>query len=420
MKFYILANQREPCKKHLDKMLKHLTTKPTITFGEVERKTKTVKTTFAGDYDELDVNTTKYQVDVILVSIEDLAIREWRLVASVYHYEGVVAMVDSKLFKDMPKQFGLDYHRCDFCGSTRGNRKISHVLYNTVTNEWKQVGSECVNKVINGAKSLAKFVCDLYEFIQVKLGGCEYGDFDGWSAPDHSRLQAISLKQAVALCRSYREHVGTKWVKSEWDGRFKTEGTNDKLQQCYGEYATNGWIIEDEELFENVCRYVDTLNGGFDWDGEPDFNQRIKDAFADEYICFGDIYLAYFALKGYEDSIGKNAFLNKCKEEGIEKDGHYNFSGVLESFKFEQSPYVYGGYETVCTFKGDNGMTFEKKLSGLNVLAKFTKEKIEDEFGCIENRFYIGKHYDFSCSVKYIVSTKEIVVFGGRMSKTKK
>ncbi len=415
MKFYIMANQQADCKKRLEKMFAKLANKPSVTFGEVEQKVKK-RITDLKDGDGVDRFEEKQIVDVVLVEIEDFAIREWRLVASVYFYEGIVAMCDDNLFKDMPKQFGLDYFKCDFCGSTRSHRKESHVLYNKITGEWKQVGSECVNKVIDGAKYLSKLIVQLNEYFLVTLCGCEYGEVDGWKIPDHSWQQALDIKTAIALCKAYRTNKTTAWVKSEYTDYGKVGGTNDDLQRYYGECITNGLLVDDEDLFNNVANYVSGLNGGLDWDGSPDFNQRIKDAFSAEYIRMGDVYLAYFALKGYEDGIGQNAFLNKCTALGIEKDAKYNFVGVLDSYKIVQGYY---GSEIICKFTADNGMRFEKTLTNLNTLAKFTKEQIADEYGFVENKFFIGKHYSFSCNVKYIKTAKEVVGLGGRMAKVK-
>lgn len=416
MKFYVLASQRAEVEKTLNKMVKHLTNKPTITFGEVESKVKRERVDLKGE-DGVTTHEYKYIVDVISVSIEDLAVREWRLVASVFFYENLVTMGDSELFKQMPKCFGLEYKKCDFCGSTRSNRKESHVLFNTLTGEWVQVGSECVNKVIDGAKKLSKFVCDLYEYFLVKCGGCEWGGFGGWSAPDHSRQEAVQIDYAVSLCRFYRENHSKEWKKSEWDdvNRVRIGGTNDALIGWH-ERATLGLpearFDVDMDLYQKVAAYVDGLKGGYDTDwygqSEPNFNQRIKDAFAAEYIRIGDIYLAYFALKGYEDSLTSGDFEAALKANDIAKGIKYTFEGTLLKIDEVEGYDDWTGRERIfyeaVFIDSKSGLKFVKEISYPAIINPYKQE---------------DGSYRFNCNIKYIAYKKRLVGLGGRLSKAK-
>ena len=227
MKFYITPDKRLECEKKLDRMFKHFAKQPEITYLDVRKEKKETVVNYGSEY---GVGKFTEYIDVIEVTVEDICAGEWRLIAEVRYRENLLIMCDATYFKQMPKQYGLEYCTCDYCGGKHGNRVASYVLRSNVTGEWKQVGSSCVNKAINGGKYLANITTKLVEFFRVNLNGCEEHELDGWQPADHYWLKAISLDFALTLCKKWIDENGNGWTKPVWEGGGKTkEGTNDKL-----------------------------------------------------------------------------------------------------------------------------------------------------------------------------------------------
>lgn len=397
MKFYITPDKKIDCEKRINRIFSKFTQQPKVTFSEVERKRRKIYTT---DGEIL----SDYFVNIITVEIDDIQQGEWTLVASVHYDENIIALVDNKLFKHIPEQFGLEYDKCDHCGNVHKSRKKAHILYKESTGEWMQVGSSCVTKMIGaGGKYLDKIATQLNECVKL-FGGSEEDFFCGcWDIPSHYGQQAIPFYLAVSVCkRFYDEDDKNKtWVKPEYDrGRKIKDGTNDYLQGYFQQ--NHETTPEDKELSAEVRRYVETLKGGDGWDGLPNFQQRIKDAAEDEFIQLSEMYLPYFAMKGYLDSLSLPEWENKVKELAVGEK--YDFVGTLIKSEYFAEEYYPSYY--ICEFLSDNGVTFTKTVTSMSTIHQF----------CIDEE---NKRYMFTGKIGYIDKRKRVVKFNGRLSKTK-
>ena len=414
MDFYITPDKRQDCEKALDRMFKHFEVKPTIEYSPVQKVTKMTITEWHGDGDS-GVSTTRSILDAIKVTIEDIQKGEWRLVANVNYSDGIMELVDSKMFKNIPEGFGLEYTKCDYCGGKHSNRKMSHILYNTVNGSWKQVGSSCVNKMIAGGKYLSNLMVKLTEVFIIKFGGCDDMMWEGgsWMPADRYWNKAISIKMAITLAKKYWNEESQVWKKAEYNrfGEKEVDGTADKLKYYVAELINKTEV--NEEYFSSVAEYVDSLEGGYDsWNNEPTFNQKIKNAFENEWISVGEMFLAFFTVKGYESSIHSSEFAKEVEALGIVKGEKYLFSGKLvEVEKLEPDYDCYNPYDWMnrttwlFTLKDDaTGILFEKEVANKSVMDAF---KSEDDT------------YKFKGTVKYIAFKKQRVVFGGRLSKAR-
>ena len=406
MTFYILPDKQTEFESKFNLLTKHLAEKPSVEFGHVE---KVVKHTVV-DYGVDGFDHYKTSFDAVKVTIDDIKASEWVLVAEVLYDEGIVTMVSQKYFKDMPSQFGLGYDKCDFCGSVHHSRTKSYVLYNTLTNEYKQVGSTCVNKTINGGRYLGGLMVKLYDYVKA-IGGCdEEGWRGGWCAPDHYLRQAVRFDHAVTVSRDFIAENGDHWQKAEYNdyGRKEKEGTNDGLVR----FAEASKADTDNEFFMAVKLFFDGKEGGYNLnyygEQEPTFTQKIKDAFEAEYIDLGQMFLAFFAVKEYLQSQTRPEWDALLEANNIVKGEKFDFKGELlniESFEYEDPFSYYGGTKIgyIATFTS-NGLTFTKELSYPEVCDPF---KLDDG------------SYAFTAKVAWIDNRNRTVRFGGRLSKTK-
>lgn len=414
MEFYITPDKREECANKIAKMFKHFSVQPQVTYSPVQKVTKRIVTVYSGGCPEENGLTRRHQVlDAIQVTIEDIIAGEWTLVASVYYQEKVVTMVDSSLFKQIPEQYGLEYTKCDYCGGNHGSRKESHILYNNNTHEWKQVGSACIEKMIPGGKYLNKLMLKLDELIEIKLGGCDslMWASGSWAPADHYWQSALDIEDAIALVKLYREDH-PQWKKAEYEyGHKVADGTATFLKEFVECEGNRAMAKRDPEYFAKVKAYVDNLEGGYSfngWESEPTMNQKIKDAFENGVITVGEMYLAFFAQKGYEDSLTTADFSAVVEKLGITKGLKKTFNvQLLNVDRFEIDDYYYHGTRYVydCTFKDlDTGLTIKKEVSHTGVIDPF----------CVGD-----DKYKFTGTVKYIAYKAQTIVLGGRLSKAK-
>lgn len=412
MEFYINPDDREKCEKKLSRLFKGFSQKPKVTYSEVQKVIKTEATVYyGGDSDDNGISINHYKIDAIQVTIEDFQMNEWRLVASVFYREGFVTICDKELYKNIPQQYGLEYKKCDHCGGNHGSRKESHILYNTEQNKWMQVGSSCVSKLIPDGKYLATIAVKLREVFEVYIGGCDEEEWHsgGWMPKSHYAQMAISFKVAIMAAKQFRDEdpKNKKWVKPVYErGRKVQDGTNDALMAYFSKHKD---LTLDEKFIKKVFVYLATLEAGTDYDGNPDFNAKMKNAVSDEYISVGEMFIAFFAVKGYEDSLTAGDFENRLKSLRIEKGQKYDFNGSIVEIQSDVRIDYYTGEDTiqlVAVLKdSSNGLTFKKDISHRDVLSPYKDE---------------NDIYHFTCTIKYISYKNQYVGFGGRCSKTKK
>lgn len=401
MNFYISPENRIACEKKINKILSGLTVKPNVTFSE---KTKVVKTTVITD-GEGNHEFRYEKLSAIFVEIEDIKVSEWVLVATVDYKNNALLMGDSKLFKNIPEGFGLEYIKCDHCGSVHKSRTESHILYNTLTEKWMQVGSTCVNKLINGGKYLNKLMLKLYDVIRF-FDGCREEDFGPkWRPSNKWVTEAIPFKRAIAICNKYMTEVSNVWTKAErWHGEKTTDGTNDKLMSFY---HTND-IEDNEELFNNVKAYFDGLEYGEVLDYEKSLTQKIKDAFEDEFIMLYEMYLPWFAIDIYNKSLTKGDFEKLLADNNIAKGEEFEFNGTVVSKEYVEAYDHYTGKEYEVPV-----YTLRDEATGIIFVKEISSDTAMDKYMVGENKFhFVGK-------IGYVNNFKRVVNFTGRLKKAK-
>lgn len=410
MEFYISPDQREAVERKINLMFKHVEHKPKVTFGVVEQIVK--HTTYDLGYDGYEHR--KEKINAIHVEIEDIAAGDWTLVASVDYLQGILTICDSKRFKEIPQQYGLNYMKCDHCGAVHRSRKESHILYNTKTGEWMQVGSTCVNKMINGGKYLNGLMLKLWNVVKM-FGGCDEEEWfgGGWRPSKKYLFEGIPVKDAFECCLAYMEENGEVWQKAEWEqGRKVVDSTNDHLICWFKD--NHAKRKQDDKLFNAVKDYYMAMERGEDGEyNGPSLTQKIIDAFNNDFIALCELYVAWFSISNYKKHLLTADFAELVKSKGVEKGMKLDICGKLEAQNYisfaDEDGYYFGigqsyAFETV--FEDQNtGLIFKK-----NVSEKYVIEPFLCEDGL----------YRFNADVKYIALKGCYVGLGGRLRKQKK
>lgn len=391
MEFFIEVSQRGEVQKLFDKMAAHFDEKPTIEFGEPKmRECKHVDRVWDGEWFE---SVHKWQVNVQSVKL-NIPIGEYEFVADVHYNENVIVMGDRELFRDMPKNLGLEYHTCDICGRQLKNE--AHILYSTKNKVYIQVGCGCFTKLYGQFKYFRKFMVEFVTYMTSSFGS-DWDSPGGWRVPNHMAVATITFREAIAVCLHWRENVSTKWVKSSYDERcHEYTGTNRSLIN----YSS---AKQDDKFIGNVIAFAQTL----EYTNELDFygnetemlslQGKQRQAADIGYIRRNEMYIAWFAIESYLDSIDN--FADKAERFGYKVGEKVLFVGTKES---EESYETDFGRVICVTFIDMNGIRCQKEFSNHNAFEKFMQP---------------DGTFRFHVTVKYIAKRGKYVGFGGKLSK---
>ena len=415
MIIWIEPDKREDFIKKVVRASRHLETPIKMTWGEPEYKTaKLVINT--NDGDSWGQQVYKSKVYVQKCEMDNITSGDWVMVADIFFNEQVVAMVNSRYYKDMPEKYGLNYNKCDHCGKVHNGRTRAHVIYNTKTGEWKQIGTSCGKQVFKGG-DIASFIVKLYEVVTDY--GCMDEDFDGWCGrkqKDHSFLSAYNVDLVVSAVQRYRAEVEKDWVKRDgYRGTYgfivTEEGTGARFWRFFGEHIDEIKANDNSEYCAKVRACVaaleeDSYDAQDPYNGtvyhEGGFKSGIKRAYEDGFILERDLYKVYFGVKMYEDSLTAGDWDNLMKGIVVgEKITLRNATllcarQTIDEWTNEELTY--------CEFSC-NGIKYTKLLSNFPAF----KESYQNE----------DETFSFTCKVAYINNNKRSVKLGGRASKAK-
>lgn len=404
MNFYILPANLQKVQNKLNAMVKHFTVKPTVTFSQPKpvdcTKHIIAYSEFAGVY------YNRYTVNLIEVNIDYVVANDWVLVASIHHDNGIVSKVSDEYFKHMPREFGLNYTKCDYCGKTHKSRLESHVVYNPNTDKWMQVGTACVNKMLNDGKYLSSFIYKVNKIIK-EYDGCYSENLGVWCGGKSINIfsQAVNVNALIPVVTEYRK-TQQNWVKVCYEqtpyGSEKVPGSTDHIVAMLGnikEYPV------DEQYNKIIFDFVKNL------EATTDFVKEIKQAFEAEYINLYEVSKVFFAIKMYDDSVKVDTFTPAVQANGIEYGVKYNVTGKIEYTQLVDN-IDEDGYLPYWASAQYTEYYIRDTKSGLLFMVKsdtIKKFYVNDEIG-----------YSFIVNVGCVSNRKEIIYTKGRLSKTPK
>lgn len=295
MTFYIIPSYKTSVEKAINKLIETLSVKPTVNYSGVITKEITDEV-----IDHNVKKSEKYFLDVIEITIDDLKLDDWVLVASVYHKEGIISKVSNEYFKFIPNKFGLNYTKCDHCGKVHSGRNESNIIYNPITNDWKQIGTACINKIFTDGKYLSRFMVKLINVIQ-KNGGCSGSNYTTWIKSykeTNNIIQAVNINYLIPIITEYRKNH-KQWVKTHYEDGYKVLGSTHHLKDMY--YDNNEYT-PDQNYNNKIFDFVKNL------EAKTDFIADIKESFEAEYVNLYEISKVFFAVKMYEDQFDQADF----------------------------------------------------------------------------------------------------------------
>lgn len=401
---YIFPEMKDKFTKLVARASKHLSVAPTITYSEPMTKKKVTYTNWHIGGEHSTDKTVEF-VTVIEVSVDDITSGDWILVANVFYKESVVGMVNAEHYKDIPANMGLRYTKCDYCGHTHPNRTRAHIIYNTVTGEWKQIGTSCGKKMFRSG-DLCQFTVELYKVIECVIGYCDGADWMGWCSrvPDHSWEVGYSIDSVIAAVVGYRKEVNPEWEKAYvLSNGERVNGTTHALRAYY---ESRSDLVIDEAYCSKVRAFVDALPDD-KWYNDyyeryEGFNYNIKRAFEAGYIKPVDLYTVFFAVKMYDESLTEGDWEKVAAQFKVGEKREFR-SLTLESKTFYDDIYGSGWF---CKFSTSDGVTLTKSFSNFDGF----EAGFKNEDGT----------YSFAARVDFINNRKRTIKLGGRVSKISK
>lgn len=111
-------------------------------------------------------------------------INGWQFAGTIEFTElgNIIRLADSCFEGKVPVKYLHTPKICEHCGKIR-NRKDTYLIYNTDSNEFKQVGSTCLLDYTKGldADECASIMSCLDRFVELSNKDCNYQDFFGAS-----------------------------------------------------------------------------------------------------------------------------------------------------------------------------------------------------------------------------------------------
>ena len=403
MNFYILPANRKQVENKLNAMVKHFAVKPTITFSQ-PKAVDCTRYIIEYDAEYGGAYYKRYTLDLIEVNIDYVVANDWVLVATIYHREGIVTKVSDEYFKNIPNEFGVTYTKCDYCEKSHISRTESHIVFNPNTNQWLQVGTACVNKMLNDGKYLSSFIYKLDKIIKM-YDGCYTENLGVWCGGKSINIfsHAVNINAIIPVVAEYRK-TQQNWVKVCYEqtpyGDVKIPGSTDHIISMLNqEYSI------DEQYNKTIFDFVKNLKA------TTSFVNEIKQAFEAEYINLYEVSKVFFAIKMYDDTMKVDTFTPAVQANGIECGCKYNVIGKIEYTQLVDNcgedgylPYWMPDQYTEYYIRDTkSGLLFMIKS---DTIKKFY---VNDEIG-----------YSFIANIGCISNRKEIIYTKGRLSKTPK
>ena len=396
MTFYILPAYKTSVEKAINKLIATLSVKPTVNYSDIITKEITDEV-----IDHNIKKSEKYFLDVIEITIDDLKLDDWVLVASVYHKEGIISKVSNEYFKFIPNQFGLNYTKCDHCGKVHSGRNESNIIYNPITNDWKQIGTACINKIFTDGKYLSRFMVKLINVIQ-KNGGCSGSNYTTWVKSykeTNNIIQAVNINYLIPIITEYRKNH-KQWVKTHYEDGYKVLGSTYHLKDMY--YDNNEYT-PDQKYNNKIFDFVKNL------EAKTDFITDIKESFEAEYVNLYEISKVFFAVKMYEDQFDQADFKEILANKNIVKNDKITITGKIIESRFidnDEDDYGWNPYSLSYT-----EYYIKDETTGLTFMTKASNIK----------KYNIGNDtYKFVSTISGVSYKDNFIYLKGRLSKSPK
>ena len=261
----------------------------------------------------------------ILVDVEGTAkIDNWECIAvlEVNDIGNIIRRINTEI--EVPERFKTSKNICEHCNSKRG-RKNLFVIHNVETDEWKQVGGDCLNLYTGGLNM---------EYVTAYLDGItELEEFDGFIG--ESRKHYYPVKDVLAFAVEIINKMGYFNSKSDcptkglvmimefFDSNERIRKLNEELASAKLDvrFSRNDFFLEEtRETVDKIIDYYLNLND------ESEFVHNVKIMLQMEYVQAKDFGFLCYLPEGYAK------YINEQKERAKRIDAKH-FGEIGKRYK---------------------------------------------------------------------------------------
>ena len=348
-------------------------------------------------------NKIKYKF--YLVEVEGTArIDDWECVASIeIHPSGnIIRNINTTI--EVPKRFWHTENVCEHC-NTRRQRKNLYIVHNVKTDEYRQVGKNCLLEYTDGlnAEYVASFIdgiTELEEFDGFIGGGGEiYFDVKDVIG------RAAELINKVGYFNSDAGDISTRYcVEDIMAGNYIAK--IDMIERRFHYYhfdnvslkSSDFYKPETDEKVEKIIEYYKGLDAA-----NSDFIHNIQVFLKDGCVKFRDFGYVCYLPAGYDKYIQREiARAERVKADGASK----HFGEVKKRYKdvkaitfdtlFCYNNQWGGGYCHKITLEGGEQLIWKTSKSAMETIAedqKINYDKIDFDDWLIESATFTVKNH---------------------------
>lgn len=279
--------------------------------------------------DEVTKRKTYYKF--IVVEVEGTAkINNYECVAVLEnHKEGnVIRRINNDI--DIPERFRYTDNFCEHCKSKRRRNEL-YIIHNTETDEFKQVGSNCLMLYTNGLN--AEYVAGYID------GITELEEFDGFIGGGGKYY--ISVDDVLSYATEIINKMGyfntnsncpTKYLVSDMLNTYYT--FDDKLYHINKKLKNNNFVIDfnkDDFYKDSTEKTVDNIiNYYLSLDNDSEFINNVQVILKDRFVEHHNIGFLCYLPEGYFKYIKKE--IEKAEQRKINEESKH-FGEIGKRYK---------------------------------------------------------------------------------------
>lgn len=313
---------------------------------------------------EVEEDGRKFFVKFYEVEVEGVAkVDGWEFVGTINHFdsENVIFTVSDKF--SVPERYRTCKSNCEHCNRIR-SRKDTYIVYNTDTDEYKQVGKSCLMEYTNGLD--AKLVSNFEQYFH-EVEELSFGSYGGYTEPMYNVHKV--LLNAVRFVNKY----GYVKELSLEDARNGVKTTRDLVRDIICSKKGDESVFSDEEhqFVNNLIEYYKNQ------DGNNNYVSNLNTIIRNEFTTFKFFNTLISSIPSYQKYLVKEEekrirFENRFKEES--KSEYVGEVGKRVQIEIAHHSVVYS-FETVY------GWTYINKFvdaDGNIIIWKTSRSDFED------------------------------------------
>lgn len=325
--------------------------------------------------------TTLYKM--IIIEVEGTAkIDNWEFIATLEYHDGGNVIRKFNTDIEVPERFWHTEDFCEHCGMKR-NRNNLYIIHNVETDEWKQVGKNCLMQYTGGlnAEYVAAYM-DGITMLEENDGYIGGGNGVRYYPLDEVLAYAVEVIDKTGY-RNAEFNLPTRMLVSNMIGREALSNKIARNNRLLNDYGFGKYEFSKSDFFKDgtANRVQKIIDYWKNLDSDTEFNRNIKAIIADGCLNTKNLGFVCYMPEGYN----RNVLLEERKRMEKETEINDYFGNVGDRVKDAAVKYikVLATYETqyginqVCKIVLEDGKVFYWTGKGIDYYRWNGSEDVE-------------------------------------------